>query len=213
MYCAALHRPSDDVMNAHDKLCLDIKVVVSHIASCLALWPAPSVVFSKNVRLNRRKTKQGTGHVLTWVGEAWKCVACCGRFRTRPQHKCPGESQVFSSILEKDRGHKLWGSIASDGALFVYCNGCGCGSTAKGRGLYETCRGPVPGSFGVNVALRKIRQGKHPWKDLRLGKPWRLVLNASPPCEASQEVASRSSGALPVVAALDPDRVFGTDPA
>ena len=174
-----MHVPSDEVIAAHGLLIKHIRIIVTHIASCLALWPPPTFDFAKGIRRPRRKVPNRLGHVTTWVGDAWRCDMCYGTFRTPPRHKCPGETLVFNNILKEDRGHRLWGTVASDGTFFMFCNACGCGSTAQGRGLVEACRGPVPGSFGV-TALKRIKQGKHPWKKLRLCRPWKLILNPGP---------------------------------
>ena len=195
-----MHVPSDDVIAAHGLFMKHIRIIVTHIASCLALWPPPAFDFSKGIRRPRRRVPKCLGHVTTWVGEAWRCDICYGAFKAPPRHRCPGEALVFKNILKEDRGHRLWGSVASDGSFFMFCNACGCGSTAQGRGLLEECRGPVPGSFGV-TPLRRIKQGKHPWKKLRLGRPWKLSLSPGPKDGLGPSPAATPACAFAVVAA------------
>ena len=172
---ASLHPADDDSTLSHRLLRHRIKLVLRHIAACLALWPAPLIHHRRAKRLRAIITAKPVGHFpsdLTWSFGRWRCPVWCGSFSKLPRHPCPRESKVLKEVLGTQRGHRLWAACVVDGTPLLYCKLCGCSSSSKGVGLLKYCQGRAPGTYGTSAGLKRIHKGFHPWKPLRICKPW-----------------------------------------
>jgi len=167
---AALHGISHigakEVLDQVDK----VRRIAWHVARSLALWP--TAYFPKQAcAVRKRRVSKKHRHVLSWIGNAWRCSECCGLFHSVPQHGCPGFSKVISAICDQDRGHKLFATVIEGQGPLIFCDHCGAYSASRGRGLVYQCGPP---NVYAPIALPRLRGGKHPTKNLHACKPWRI---------------------------------------
>ena len=193
---ASLHLPDEGSILSHRLLRQRIKIVLGHISACLSLWPAPCIEHKPARRKRGRFVKRPIGHFpsdLTWSFNRWHCSVCCGSFATLPRHQCPGESRVFKEVLSKHRGHRLWSASVNDGTTLLYCRLCGCSSSSKGAGLLKDCQGCAQGKYDTATGLKRLQKGRHPWKPVRISKPWPVQLQIPTPAPCAPLSASGAS--------------------
>ena len=175
-----------NVCDAKDQLlAFDNKLglIARHIAVSLALFPSYSKLTAglqltpAGARPIVRFARKDFGHSMAWNGTTWCCTCCyaCSTFPSGPRFVCVGHHELFSHLIQDNKGHRLSLVTTQHGDPVVFCNYCGCYSEARVRWLTKPC-GVAPTRHGKS-ALARIGRFRHPnAKGLHVSRPARLCL-------------------------------------
>lgn len=145
------------------------ELVAKAVGKALVLFPRQQEKLERNRVGEGRQQDVGDGdgrHEWTFSCGRWRCFLCGAWTRSqevpeaRRRQRCKGmkADDCMLSILEK--GHRI---RKTNGDLpFIYCVACGAWANRRMRKLLRECNGP---SVAGREALRRIRQGMHPWRD------------------------------------------------
>ncbi len=167
-----LAKPGVDLQAQIDFWVKRAPLVAKAVGVAMSMFPpAPGNMQRKQVPRDASSARELKLHHWEFREGAWRCSICASWARggavpaRRKLERCGGgEAQAQAATAHATRGHSL--RRAAGQVPFIYCEQCGGWSARRAHILRRECGPPTAAG---KLALRRIREGLHPWRRKKQG--------------------------------------------